>query len=113
MNLLEKLRSRTYPILPLFLPFFTSYYTFKIPPTNTPLPRPELEIFRLEQRYTRRRQHRSLYQSGAQYVDGEYIYTSPQSTGGSVSGRGNGMRKSATSGVVEFTNWRATMNGRA
>lgn len=38
----------------------------------------KLELFRLEQRYTRRR-NRSTFVSEAQYVDGEYIY-SPTST---------------------------------
>ena len=39
----------------------------------------KLELFRLEQRYTRRRNRRSTFVSEAQYVDGEYIY-SPTST---------------------------------
>ncbi|KAJ5823598.1 hypothetical protein N7447_005938 [Penicillium robsamsonii] len=43
----------------------------------------ELEIYRLEQRYARRK-HRSTFSAGAQYVDGEYVYsngaTSPTST---------------------------------
>ena len=39
----------------------------------------KLELFRLEQRYTRRRNHRSTFVTEAQYVDGEYIY-SPTST---------------------------------
>src|SRR3954447_11221405 len=39
----------------------------------------KLEIFRLEQRYTKRRNRRSTFVSEAQYVDGEYIY-SPTST---------------------------------
>lgn len=34
----------------------------------------KLELFRLEQRYTRRRNRRSTFVSEAQYVDGEYIY---------------------------------------
>ncbi|RFU28408.1 hypothetical protein B7463_g7952, partial [Scytalidium lignicola] len=36
----------------------------------------KLELFRLEQRYTRRRHRRSTFVSEAQYVDGEYIYNS-------------------------------------
>lgn len=42
----------------------------------------KLELFRLEQRYTRGRSRRSTFASDAQYVDGEYIYasTSPYST---------------------------------
>ncbi|KAK0101557.1 hypothetical protein ONS95_006722 [Cadophora gregata] len=35
----------------------------------------KLELFRLEQRYTRRRNRRSTFVSEAQYVDGEYIYS--------------------------------------
>lgn len=35
----------------------------------------KLEIFRLEQRYTKRRNRRSTFVSEAQYVDGEYIYS--------------------------------------
>jgi len=39
----------------------------------------KIELFRLEQRYTRRRNRRSTFVSEAQYIDGEYIY-SPTST---------------------------------
>jgi hypothetical protein len=35
----------------------------------------KIELFRLEQRYTRRRNRRSTFMSEAQYVDGEYIYS--------------------------------------
>lgn len=45
----------------------------------------KLELFRLEQRYTRRRNRRSTFVSEAQYVDGEYIY-SPTSTKFSAAG---------------------------
>ncbi|MCJ1295262.1 hypothetical protein MMC34_006824 [Xylographa carneopallida] len=38
----------------------------------------KLELYRLEQRYTRRK-NRSEYE--AQYIDGEYIYTTPSSAG--------------------------------
>lgn len=34
---------------------------------------PEIELYRLEQRYARRK-HRSTF-SGVQYVDGEYVFT--------------------------------------
>ncbi|CAL5874416.1 uncharacterized protein PFLUO_LOCUS8712 [Penicillium psychrofluorescens] len=34
-----------------------------------------LELYRLEQRYTRRK-NRSTFTTGAQYVDGEYVYSS-------------------------------------
>ena len=43
----------------------------------------KLELFRLEQRYTRRRHRRSTFVSNAIYVDGEYIYNSPNITGSS------------------------------
>lgn len=43
----------------------------------------KLELFRLEQRYTRRRHRRSTFQSNAVYVDGEYVYQTPNSTGSS------------------------------
>ncbi|KAJ6095032.1 hypothetical protein PENARI_c004G06161 [Penicillium arizonense] len=43
----------------------------------------KLELYRLEQRYARRK-HRSTFSTGAQYVDGEYVYStganSPTST---------------------------------
>jgi len=41
----------------------------------------KIELFRLEQRYTRRRHRRSTFVSNAIYVDGEYIYQTPTSTG--------------------------------
>lgn len=44
----------------------------------------KLEIFRLEQRYTRRRNRRSTFVSNAIYVDGEYIYNTPNTTGSST-----------------------------
>ncbi|KAL1956202.1 hypothetical protein VTO42DRAFT_7549 [Malbranchea cinnamomea] len=40
----------------------------------------KLELYRLEQRYARRR-HRNTFSTGALYVDGEYVY--PNSTGSS------------------------------
>lgn len=43
----------------------------------------KLELFRLEQRYTRRRHRRSTFVSNAVYVDGEYIYNTPNTTGSS------------------------------
>ncbi|KAK3904167.1 hypothetical protein C8A05DRAFT_42716 [Staphylotrichum tortipilum] len=43
----------------------------------------KIELFRLEQRYTRRRNRRSTFVSNAIYVDGEYIYQSPATTGSS------------------------------
>lgn len=49
----------------------------------------KLEIFRLEQRYTKRRNRRSTFVSEAQYVDGEYIY-SPTSTYSAKCSAGSG-----------------------
>jgi hypothetical protein len=49
----------------------------------------KLELYRLEQKYTRRDKRTTFY-SDAQYVDGEYVYaTSPtsQSTNNSTSSR--------------------------
>lgn len=43
----------------------------------------KLELWRLEQRYTRRRNRRSAFVSNAIYVDGEYIYQTPNATGSS------------------------------
>lgn len=47
----------------------------------------KLELFRLEQRYTRHRSKRTTFVSDATYVDGEYVYastnTSPSTTGSS------------------------------
>lgn len=43
----------------------------------------KIELFRLEQRYTRRRNRRSTFVSNATYVDGEYVYNSPNTTGSS------------------------------
>lgn len=45
----------------------------------------KIELFRLEQRYTRRRNRRSTFVSNAVYVDGEYIYNTPNNTGSSTS----------------------------
>ncbi|KAH7029092.1 uncharacterized protein B0I36DRAFT_363681 [Microdochium trichocladiopsis] len=45
----------------------------------------KLELFRLEQRYTRNRHRRSTFVSNAVYVDGEYVYQTPNSTGSSNS----------------------------
>ncbi|KAK2593737.1 hypothetical protein QQS21_008555 [Conoideocrella luteorostrata] len=44
----------------------------------------KLELFRLEKRYTRRRNRRSTFQSNAIYVDGEYVFQTPNSTGSSA-----------------------------
>ena len=41
---------------------------------NNHLPNPEIELFKLEQRYTKRKR-RTTFISEAIYIDGEYIYT--------------------------------------
>jgi len=46
----------------------------------------KLELYRLEQRYTRRRNRRSTFASEAQYIDGEYVYNVPSKWSGSSSG---------------------------
>ncbi|KAG8162303.1 hypothetical protein KVR01_008068 [Diaporthe batatas] len=43
----------------------------------------KIDLWRLEQRYTRRRNRRSTFVSNAIYVDGEYIYQTPNATGSS------------------------------
>lgn len=50
----------------------------------------EIELYRLEQRYARRK-HRSDFHSGVQYVDGEYVYTNdPSSPVGTMSKNSTG-----------------------
>ncbi|ODA75987.1 hypothetical protein RJ55_08269 [Drechmeria coniospora] len=49
----------------------------------------KLELFRLEKRYTQRRHRRSAFVSNAVYVDGEYIYQTPNSTGSYTDFNGN------------------------
>ncbi|CAK7198230.1 hypothetical protein SEUCBS139899_000888 [Sporothrix eucalyptigena] len=44
----------------------------------------KLELLRLEKRYTKRRNRRSTFVSNAIYVDGEYVYQTPVSTGSST-----------------------------
>ncbi|KAL2161054.1 hypothetical protein VTH06DRAFT_8767 [Thermothelomyces fergusii] len=61
----------------------------------------KIELFRLEQRYTRRRHRRSTFVSNAIYVDGEYIYQSPNTTGSSAA-TGRTSSSVATSRAVEF-----------
>ncbi|KAL1988399.1 hypothetical protein VTN96DRAFT_10082 [Rasamsonia emersonii] len=49
----------------------------------------KLELYRLEQRYARRK-NRTTFHAGAQYVDGEYIYTNSPSSSGTVSKHSTG-----------------------
>ncbi|KAI1817669.1 hypothetical protein GGS20DRAFT_482781 [Poronia punctata] len=44
----------------------------------------KLEIYRLEKRYTRNRHRRSTFVSNAMYVDGEYVFQTPSTTGSST-----------------------------
>ncbi|OKL64698.1 hypothetical protein UA08_00650 [Talaromyces atroroseus] len=56
----------------------------------------ELELYRLEQRYTRRK-NRSTFYGDAQYVDGEYVYSStssPTSPAASKNSTGSTWRRS-------------------
>lgn len=58
----------------------------------------KLELFRLENRYTRRRHRRSTFVSNAVYVDGEYVYQTPSTTGSSMESTGtNGSQMSRDS----------------
>ncbi|OJD37214.1 uncharacterized protein BKCO1_8000170 [Diplodia corticola] len=65
----------------------------------------KLELYRLEQRYTRR-EKRTTFISDARYVDGEYVYGSgPSSPYSSTSGSTSSRRwsKMPTAAVREFT----------
>lgn len=65
----------------------------------------KIELFRLEQRYTRRRNRRSTFVSHAIYVDGEYVYQTPNATGSShnsQSSAGSGIVSSPTSDASSF-----------
>src|SRR5271170_2936766 len=48
------------------------------PALLTNLSTTELELYRLEQKYTRRKNRRT-FNTGAQYVDGEYVYSGTDS----------------------------------
>lgn len=56
----------------------------------------KIELFRLEQRYTRRRHRRSTFVSNAVYVDGEYIYNTPNSTGSSYNSNASNSYNTST-----------------
>lgn len=79
MGLLEKLQtSNSDPFLfkkTPFRVFFLSIKSYSLAETIII----GIELFRLEQRYTRRK-NRSGFVSDAQYVDGEYIYTTVANT---------------------------------
>ncbi|KAI8962381.1 hypothetical protein F5Y11DRAFT_322839 [Daldinia sp. FL1419] len=65
----------------------------------------KLELFRLEQRYTRNRHRRSAFISNAIYVDGEYIYQTPNPTGSST----NSSSTAASSPVEETSRRHSTI----
>ncbi len=58
-----------------------------------------IELFRLEKRYTRNRNRRSTFVSNAVYVDGEYVYNTPNTTGSSYNSSSNS--SSAASSPIE------------
>ncbi|KAA8649756.1 hypothetical protein EYZ11_001698 [Aspergillus tanneri] len=68
--------------------------------------RTKIELYRLEQRYARRK-HRSTF-SGVQYVDGEYVYSNESnSSSGTVSKHSTGSYwKSSTWGSSGDSRWR-------
>lgn len=49
-----------------------------------------IEIWRLERRYTRNRDRRTTFVSNAMYVDGEYVFQSPNTTGSSYNSSSSG-----------------------
>jgi hypothetical protein len=61
----------------------------------------KLELFRLEQRYTRRRNRRSTFVSEAQYVDGEYIYSPTSSYSAKCSAGSSDSDEAADKGSKE------------
>ncbi|KAL4808274.1 hypothetical protein BDV18DRAFT_158382 [Aspergillus unguis] len=62
----------------------------------------KLELYRLEQRYARRK-HRSTF-TGVQYVDGEYVYSdSSNSSSGTVS-------KQSTGSHWKVSSWGSSSN---
>ncbi|OBT65727.1 hypothetical protein VE03_03329 [Pseudogymnoascus sp. 23342-1-I1] len=67
----------------------------------------KLELFRLEQRYTNRKNRRTAFSSDAVYVDGEYVYASSNNTGSS--NRSNqSMASEASRSTTNFENTSAT-----
>ncbi|KAI1636109.1 hypothetical protein F4809DRAFT_610765 [Biscogniauxia mediterranea] len=64
----------------------------------------KIELYRLEQRYTRNRHRRSAFVSNAMYVDGEYVYQTPNTTGSSTNSSAS---TSAASSPVDQTRRRS------
>ncbi|EDN08761.1 hypothetical protein I7I51_00413 [Histoplasma capsulatum] len=65
----------------------------------------KLELYRLEQRYARRK-HRSTLTMGAQYVDGEYVYTNNTGSGYSSAANSSSTVAKHSTG----TSWRPSGN---
>lgn len=73
--------------------------------TNDPVA--GLELYRLEQRYTRR-EKRTTFISDAQYVDGEYVYaSSPLSAKSSSTGSSRRFSKMPSIGIREMRTGRS------
>jgi len=62
--------------------------------------RNKLELYKLEQRYTRR-DKRTTFLSGAQYVDGEYVYSPTSSTKSSSSFGSSASKRMSTMQIKE------------
>ena len=62
--------------------------------------RAKYELYRLEQRYTRR-EKRTTFISGAQYVDGEYVYVASPTSSKSSSSFGSAKGRMSTIKVTE------------
>lgn len=60
--------------------------------------RAKLAVHRLEQRYTKQREKRTTFVSGAQYVDGEYVYQSHQDPRQTVSDKNSSSSSFGSSG---------------
>lgn len=64
----------------------------------------KLELYRLEQRYTRNRNRRTTFISNATYVDGEYVYNTPTNTGSSTNSSTSSANSSAASSpTIEYS----------
>ncbi|KAI1770983.1 hypothetical protein F4818DRAFT_445633 [Hypoxylon cercidicola] len=61
----------------------------------------KIELFRLEQRYTRNRHRRSGFVSNAVYVDGEYVYQTPNTTGSSTNSHSSSSSSTPSSPIEE------------
>ncbi|KAI9738338.1 MAG: hypothetical protein M1834_008836 [Cirrosporium novae-zelandiae] len=71
----------------------------------------KLELYRLEQRYARRKNRRT-FTTGATYVDGEYVYDSASPTSASTGSSGVSSRKSVGRGLSWGSKRRSFWGGR-